>query len=522
MTRGERVEHAAPPAGSAVRREAVLVAAILIASLGLRLLLAAVVPVLAAEAYYWTWSRQLAWGYFDHPPAVALLVRAGTALIGDGPLGLRAGNLLVTTAALAIFWRFCRAVVGPRAALASLGVAAVAPFWMPFGAVTTPDGPLLACWVLALAAFWRARRGPALLPWLLVGATTGAALLSKYTAILLLPIFGAHLLLTPGGRNLLRRPAPWLGLALAGLVVAPNVLWTARHAATTVGMPFKDGVSPGDAPAQVGAFLLLPLLHLTPLLAWAWITQLRADLRGGRWLRDESRLLLMLASGLPLLGFLGVSVLTPIHAQWIAVAFVAAAPLALTNLDRDARSTITVGGPTRASLRRALWSGVACVALLATGAACLPLLARSGWAPAVRAAHEMSGWDALEQRMEEELARHLEEELARHGHPAPPLIAARDFHLVARSEWILGGRFTGLALSAHRSHQYQWWNDASLLGRDALLVRKFDPEEPPQDPAVYLNWFERAEKLPSVVVDVLGQPVTRFELFWCEDLRRMP
>lgn len=43
-----------------------------------RLVLGAVVPLFPDEAYYWEWSRNLAAGYFDHPPVIALLVRMGT------------------------------------------------------------------------------------------------------------------------------------------------------------------------------------------------------------------------------------------------------------------------------------------------------------------------------------------------------------------------------------------------------------------------------------------------------------
>ena len=32
------------------------------------------------EAYYWVYSRFLDWGYFDHPPMVALMIKAGYAL----------------------------------------------------------------------------------------------------------------------------------------------------------------------------------------------------------------------------------------------------------------------------------------------------------------------------------------------------------------------------------------------------------------------------------------------------------
>ncbi len=46
-------------------------------------------PLAPDEAYYWVWSRALAAGYLDHPPMVALWIRAGTALAGDTPLGIR-------------------------------------------------------------------------------------------------------------------------------------------------------------------------------------------------------------------------------------------------------------------------------------------------------------------------------------------------------------------------------------------------------------------------------------------------
>src|SRR5580704_12397486 len=54
-----------------------------------RLLVAAVTPLSPDEAYYWVWSRALAGGYPDHPPMVALWIRVGTFVAGDGPLGVR-------------------------------------------------------------------------------------------------------------------------------------------------------------------------------------------------------------------------------------------------------------------------------------------------------------------------------------------------------------------------------------------------------------------------------------------------
>src|SRR5271166_3393679 len=64
-------------------------AAVIAALTLIRLSLTAVVPLAPDEAYYWVWSRALAPGYLDHPPMVALWIRAGSALAGDTALGIR-------------------------------------------------------------------------------------------------------------------------------------------------------------------------------------------------------------------------------------------------------------------------------------------------------------------------------------------------------------------------------------------------------------------------------------------------
>ena len=61
----------------------------LVALTGLRLVLAAILPLSPDEAYYWVWSRNLQPGYLDHPPMVAIFIWLGTALLGDSALGVR-------------------------------------------------------------------------------------------------------------------------------------------------------------------------------------------------------------------------------------------------------------------------------------------------------------------------------------------------------------------------------------------------------------------------------------------------
>src|SRR5215469_12159835 len=71
----------------------------------LRFIATALLPLSADEAYYWLWSRHLAAGYFDHPPAIAFVIRLGTLIFGAPSLGVRFGGLLLSIAASVFVWR---------------------------------------------------------------------------------------------------------------------------------------------------------------------------------------------------------------------------------------------------------------------------------------------------------------------------------------------------------------------------------------------------------------------------------
>ena len=62
----------------------------------LRLVLAATLPLLPEEAYYWSWSRHLDWSYFDHPPLASYRHCAERVVFGQTVFGieLRGGALV--------------------------------------------------------------------------------------------------------------------------------------------------------------------------------------------------------------------------------------------------------------------------------------------------------------------------------------------------------------------------------------------------------------------------------------------
>ncbi|MFX7988913.1 glycosyltransferase family 39 protein, partial [Acinetobacter baumannii] len=46
------------------------------------------------EAYYWTWSKEAALSFLDHPPGIAWLIWLGTLIFGDTALGVRFGGIV--------------------------------------------------------------------------------------------------------------------------------------------------------------------------------------------------------------------------------------------------------------------------------------------------------------------------------------------------------------------------------------------------------------------------------------------
>ena len=236
----------AAPGWAAPRRVVALAVAGLAALTAVRLAVAATLPLAPDETYYWVWSRALAAGYLDHPPMVALWIRAGTLVAGDGALGIRLLAPLAAALGSWLLWDAGEKLLPGRRAGLTAAVLLNATLLLGAGAVTmTPDTPLLFFWVCTLWALARLRAQPASSVveagaesgtkhgaeggtagdaerqpgawWLAVGLFAGLAFDSKYTAAFL--VLGIGLWLLVAERRWLARPWPWLGLLVGLLVV---------------------------------------------------------------------------------------------------------------------------------------------------------------------------------------------------------------------------------------------------------------------------------------------------------------
>jgi 4-amino-4-deoxy-L-arabinose transferase-like glycosyltransferase len=235
MAEPVRIRVSVPAAGtnvagtSAARTSAVLLSALAALTI-VRLVVAAAAPLAPDEAYYWVFSRALAPGYLDHPPMVALWIRAGTDLAGQGALGVRLFGPLAGAIGTLLLYDAAELLLPARSAGVSAALCLNATLLFGVGTVVmTPDTPLLFFWTACLWALARLLHSDRPAWWLAIGLFAGLALASKYTAALLWLGIGLWLLAIPALRRWWRSPALWAGALIGALVFLPVVLWNADH-----------------------------------------------------------------------------------------------------------------------------------------------------------------------------------------------------------------------------------------------------------------------------------------------------
>jgi 4-amino-4-deoxy-L-arabinose transferase-like glycosyltransferase len=298
----------------------------------LRLVIAAVTPLAPDEAYYWVWSHALAAGYPDHPPMVALWVRLGTLIAGEGALGVRLlGPLSVAVASMLLVDAGDRLLPGRSAGLrAALLLNATLLFGI--GAVImTPDTPLLFFWTCCLWALARLARGGSGLWWLAVGLFAGLAMVSKYTAALLWLGIVVWLLATPSIRFWLKRPIPWLGAMLCVAVCVPVLLWNAAHGwASFARQGSRVGAwHPANAVRFLAELIAGQVGLLTPLVFILCVAGIIAAARQA-WRANEPAWTLLAALTLPAVALFAQHALGDrVQGNWPAIIYPAAAIAAI-------------------------------------------------------------------------------------------------------------------------------------------------------------------------------------------------
>lgn len=283
------------------------------------------------EAQYWTWSQQLAFGYYSKPPAIAWQIWIGTHLFGDTELGVRFGALVIgTLLPLSVY------VLGRAAELSRMASfwAAMVIAWSPLGMAASflaiTDGGMVLFWTLAAASMARTLNSKANPSYYVLGFLIACGALFKWVmyefwvVVFLMAVFLPHW----RSRHLLG------GFIISLLGLIPSVFWSAGHDWATfrhVGatMWTRDNPDVGATPLLKGNFfdffgaqaaLLSPILFIL-FLASVWML----------WRRRRFASRPMIFCGLISVGFIAVYLLIAffkkMQGNWVDFAYPAAAVL---------------------------------------------------------------------------------------------------------------------------------------------------------------------------------------------------
>jgi 4-amino-4-deoxy-L-arabinose transferase-like glycosyltransferase len=166
------------------------------------------------EAYYWAYSRFLDWGYFDHPPVIALIIKIGYAIVPN-ELGVRLLSLLSVSAAL---WLCFKLANTNDVSLFALLLFSVFPLFL-FGITALPDSPMLFSVALFFYTYQQFLKEESW-KWTLILALVMAFMLyTKYMGVLII------LFTLASNVSLLKRKWFWIASILGAILFLPHLYW---------------------------------------------------------------------------------------------------------------------------------------------------------------------------------------------------------------------------------------------------------------------------------------------------------
>lgn len=288
-----------------------------------RMLYAHFLGLVPDETYYWDWSREPAFGYFDHPPMIAWIIFLSRQVFGETALGVRAGVIACSlVASLASYLIARKYVVKPSSLVFFLIMSNSILLFGVGSLLATPDIPLVLFWTCSFYFGYKALFEASTPSWIAMGLCAGLGLMSKYTFALFFIAFVVLLVFSKPERRWLGRWQPYAAALVSLVVWLPNLVWNAHHGWVSFLFQFSHGVNSkgGFRLDTLGEFIAgqLGILSIFPfvLLLCAAAASLKDLRKGGR------SAYLTLFFVVPFCVFLIASLQKKVEANWAAAAYV--------------------------------------------------------------------------------------------------------------------------------------------------------------------------------------------------------
>lgn len=485
------------------------------------------VPLTGEEAYYWMWSRYPDLCYFDHPPLIAWMIRITTGIFGHSVFAVRISALLSNSLTAVIIFFGTWRITGDRVVAAwAGGFFLVAVFFAAMATLAIPDTYLFFLWSLTLWLTMEATREGRSFLWVAVGAAMGLCMLAKFHAVLLVLSILSYLLLSGRQRKQFRSGWLYLGASIAALFTLPILIWNIREGWPTFTFQLSSRqhyilgnpvylLEMFTSPFALTGMIIFPL----SLAGAVW------GLRKGFREQKDDLLFLSISFILPYMFFLLLSIFIKIDSQWSAPAFlsgiVLAAMLGAALMRNPARPRWQ-----QRILPLALKINIAVLAIAYVVPLLLLLFPDLIPRNMILVKHrhrkfntskigELYGW--------QEIGKHLKDEITLLGGPQHAFIFARTGWCTASNFCFYSGGEADAFIFDHPpadGHQFFIWErKADPKGMNAVVISGKEK---------YINldflqaYFERAERLPDLVVARGGHEQQRFFLARAWNLRIKP
>ena len=170
------------------------------------------------EAYYWYYAQHMAWGYFDHPPMVALIVKM-SSLFFNGELGVRLIGIVLSTGTYIVLWFLIDDHRKNKYILHYFSLVFSMTLIHAYGFLTLPDTPLLFFTAVFLLIYKKFLKSPSIGLSILLGLVMAGLMYSKYNAVLVI------LLVLISNLRLVFNKYAWLSVLIALVSYTPHFIW---------------------------------------------------------------------------------------------------------------------------------------------------------------------------------------------------------------------------------------------------------------------------------------------------------
>ncbi len=388
------------------------------------------------EAYYWMYSRDLDWGYFDHPPMIAILVKLGYAIFPN-ELGVRLFPSILGTATIYIIYLILKEELKSISLLIVLLLSIILVQTHVGGFLAIPDIPLVFFAALFYFLYKRYLKEDSWKLAVFLGIVSAGMLYSKYHAVLVM------FFTLVSNLHVLKRKTFWLIPAIVVVAMLPHLMWQINNDFPTFGYHLV-GRSSAYRVDRTLNYILGQLLIAGPLVSLiVFYHSVKAKTNGDAFLRAMK----FNFYGFFLFFFFS-SFKGHVEPHWTAIALI---PLIVLSY----RSIITAE---KAKLWLArLFIPTMLFVLLGRGALLFDIVPKK-----IYFGHEFHNWDQWAKDIKE-LAGERK------------VVFANSFQYPSKYAFYSGGEFAhGLNSIHYRKNQYDLWGYEKMLqSEDVILFRGY-------------------------------------------------